>query len=155
MNVERMTYWSDDGKGGGEWRANVRGMEVLGAEIDRLAAYEDIGPIDRLRELVQAEQDGRLVVLPCKVGDTVYIITKCSCEDIDGLYTECEFYGVGTDDRICVIPNGVKCPHQYRVVEYGVTGMNLIDFTKNFGKTVFLTRKDAEAALTQKQAIGG
>lgn len=27
---------------------------------------------DRLRELAEADKDGRLVVLPCKVGDTVY-----------------------------------------------------------------------------------
>jgi hypothetical protein len=42
----------------------------------RLADYEDIadtvGGFDRLRELVKAGKDGRLVVLPCKVGDTVY-----------------------------------------------------------------------------------
>ena len=35
---------------------------------------KELGPIDHLRDLLQAEQDGRLVVLPCKVGDTVYQI---------------------------------------------------------------------------------
>ena len=63
---------------------------------ERLAAYEDTGlepdevnalqkdwsdlctvigecgGIDRLRELAEADKDGRIVVLPCKVGDTVY-----------------------------------------------------------------------------------
>lgn len=34
--------------------------------------YDGLGHPDHLRELVQAEQDGKLVVLPCKVGDTVY-----------------------------------------------------------------------------------
>lgn len=29
-------------------------------------------PISRLVELVEADKDGRVVVLPCKVGDTVY-----------------------------------------------------------------------------------
>lgn len=66
---------------------------------DRLAAYEDTGltpeevaalvkdwsdlctivgecgGIDRLRELAEADKDGRVVVLPCKVGDTVYMIS--------------------------------------------------------------------------------
>ena len=67
---------------------------------DRLAAYEDTGfdpeeiadfmkrweqtveiggmlkkyCIDHIRDLLQAEQDRRLVALPCKVGDTVYQI---------------------------------------------------------------------------------
>lgn len=31
-------------------------------------------PLDRLRELVEADRDGRCVVLPCKLGDTVYFI---------------------------------------------------------------------------------
>lgn len=38
---------------------------------ERLAAYENLGPVDHLRELVQTEKDGRLAVLPCRVGDTV------------------------------------------------------------------------------------
>lgn len=29
----------------------------------------------RLRELAEADKDGRVVVLPCKVGDTVYMIS--------------------------------------------------------------------------------
>ena len=32
-------------------------------------------PLDRLREMAEAERDGRCVVLPCKLGDTVYFIT--------------------------------------------------------------------------------
>ena len=62
------------------------------AACDRLAAYEDSGlsPEDaanlnailrlgdgmtlmRLRELAVADQEGRVIVLPCKVGDRVYI----------------------------------------------------------------------------------
>ena len=39
----------------------------------RLKAYEDIaelcGGIDRIREFAEADKDGRLVVLPCKVGE--------------------------------------------------------------------------------------
>lgn len=59
--------------------------------IDRLAAYEntDLTPeevermkeymqpftiqdMDRFREIMRAEADGRLVILPCKITDTVY-----------------------------------------------------------------------------------
>ena len=39
----------------------------------RLKAYEDIaelcGGFDRIRELAEADKDGRCVVLPCKVGE--------------------------------------------------------------------------------------
>lgn len=41
--------------------------------IERLATIEDIlgddYDLDRLRQLVQADRDGRCVVLPCKEGD--------------------------------------------------------------------------------------
>lgn len=30
--------------------------------------------LDRLKELVEADRDGRCVVLPCRVGDTLYYI---------------------------------------------------------------------------------
>ena len=42
--------------------------------ILKLAAQALSTTPDHLRDLLQAEQDGRLVVLPCKVGDTVYQI---------------------------------------------------------------------------------
>lgn len=94
--------------------------------------------------------DNGIIAPPCKVGDIVYSIQECSCEDIDGVHTECEFYGYGADDRICAIPNGEKCPYQYRVVECYVMELNILMFTREWGKTVFLTREDAEKALAER-----
>ena len=56
----------------------------------RLKAYEDIaelcGGFDRLRELAEADEDGRVVVLPCKVGDTVWFKTyKNNARDCIGV----------------------------------------------------------------------
>ena len=46
--------------------------------FDRLAAIEDIlgdkYELDRLRELVEADKEGRCVVLPCNVGDKIFCI---------------------------------------------------------------------------------
>ena len=39
------------------------------------AAIGECGGIDRVMELSEADKDGRVVVLPCKVGDTVYFRT--------------------------------------------------------------------------------
>ena len=43
---------------------------------ERLKSIEDIlgddYDLDRIQELAQADREGRCVVLPCKVGDTVY-----------------------------------------------------------------------------------
>ena len=41
---------------------------------DALKSIEGIVPFDRLLELADADRAGRLVVLPCKVGDAVYQI---------------------------------------------------------------------------------
>ena len=104
-------------------------------------------PLDELADLIRAKQEGRIIVPHCKVGDTVYCITECSCEDIDGVHTECEFYGYGEDDRICSIPNGAKCPYQHRIMECYVTEANILMFTRSWGKTVFLTKEEAERAM--------
>ena len=70
---------------------------------------------DRLRELAEADKDGRLVVLPCKVGDTVYILRR-------------------TFDGADVV---------------GETELWWDDIPQ-LGKTVFLTREEAERALEAK-----
>ena len=41
-----------------------------------LEKYQAIGNYDRLRELAEADRDGRCVVLPCKIGSTVYMATQ-------------------------------------------------------------------------------
>ena len=73
-------------------------LEILEEVFARLAAYEDTGlePVEvkdlkdgicsgcsvpqlsderrHIQDLLQAEKDGRLVVLPCKLTDTVYVV---------------------------------------------------------------------------------
>jgi hypothetical protein len=56
----------------------------------QLKIYEDIaelcGGFARLRELAEADKDGRVVVLPCKVGDTVWFKTyKNNARDCIGV----------------------------------------------------------------------
>lgn len=51
--------------------------EKLRAELEQvkreLSAYKELGPIDRLRELKQADDEGRCVVLPFKPPRWVYM----------------------------------------------------------------------------------
>lgn len=55
-------------------------LSMMGKALAEITEFEGI-PIDRLRELANAEQDGRCVVLPCKVGDTAFVLET---EDEDG-----------------------------------------------------------------------
>lgn len=50
-------------------------MAKVACALEELNAYKELGSLDRLRELAQADREGRCVVLPCKLGDTVYFIT--------------------------------------------------------------------------------
>ena len=76
----------------------------------------ECGGIDRLRGMAEADKDGRVVVLPCRAGSTVYRLQ----------YIE-------------------QTPGRF------VVGVAEIKFAliwlEEFGKTVFLTREEAEKAL--------
>lgn len=91
---------------------------------------------DRLEELAEADKDGRLVVLPCKVGQRVFALL-----DTDKHISECEVKQIGMGNKIGFI--GLE-PIGARGREYGVA-------LNGFGKTVFLTREEAEKALEAKK----
>ena len=104
----------------GEWNAMMSVLNSIG------------GGYDRLRELAEADKDGRLVVLPCKVGQRVFALL-----DTDKHISECEVKQIGMGNKIGFI--GLE-PIGARGREYGIS-------LNGFGKTVFLTREEAEKAL--------
>lgn len=106
-------------------RADAEGRYI----VMRDAEQEGVA---RLRELAEADKDGRLVVLPCKVGQRVFALL-----DTDKHISECEVKQIGLGNEIGFV--GIE-PIGARGREYGVS-------IKGFGKTVFLTREAAEAAL--------
>ena len=88
--------------------------------------------IDHIRDLLQAEQDGRLVVLPCNVGDHVWA---------DGR------------EAIVVWFFGYKTGRYLHAQFLDNAEYTDIPFYE-IGKTVFLTREEAEAALAQEGGEG-
>lgn len=151
--MERLTYFKD-----GYWRVNFSGVQYQADFVDRLAAYEDTGlypesvealklsmmgkaiseitefdglPIDRLRELAEADKDGRVVVLPCRQGDE--------------LWTYCN--------------HPVKRVYSFTVSDVstlnGRTVLNTLGLgtirPEDIGKTVFLTREEAARALQEME----
>ena len=57
-----------------EERESRETIQALAEENQELKKYQELGDYDRLRELAQADRDGRCVVLPCKIGDIVWCI---------------------------------------------------------------------------------
>ena len=96
-------------------------LKHRGDVIDRLAKYEDL------------MEQGRLVVLPCKVGDTVYFRTFAKNATVD----------------LGIQPHEVIAIRTYAVVKGEFCNVELpID---RFGTSVFLSREEAEAALKAKE----
>lgn len=88
--------------------------------------------LSHLLHLAQADRDGRLVVLPCEVGQRVFALL-----DTDKHISECEVKQIGMGNKIGFI--GLE-PIGARGREYGIS-------LNGFGKTVFRTREEAEKAL--------
>ena len=104
-------------------RADAEGRYI----VMRDAEQEGVA---RLRELAEADKDGRVVVQPCKVGDKLYRV----------------FYGKISELRVGFM--------QY----FAIQGRWDIDTTpfcsdveSSIGKTIFLTREEAEKALEGKR----
>ena len=106
--------------------------DEIALKLMRLADLESLCSYTRLRELAEADKGGRLVVLPCKVGDIVWA-------NLDGMRhtRKCvvEFANVGSHVTTIVFSAVDGLREQY--------GVN----PNSFGKTVFLTREEAEKAL--------
>lgn len=123
--MERLTFMNGDGV----WCVDnencfeEQSEHYCGPAIDRLAYYEDM------------EEQGRLVVLPCKVGDTVWFLSNV-------------FNGKETVEKIA----------RRKIDSIGGNALNPVWVTSKepyelrfhlseFGKTIFLTREQAEEAL--------
>lgn len=120
-----------------DWHMSEALGEPMDTKIGMLALfYRNLWAMaelhDRLKHYEDLEEAGRLVVLPCKVGDTVYMVDGDEEQDWIDEYEIKYFY---------VSSRGVN-----RI--YGECGTLTKNFIpKNFGKTVFLTLEEAEAAL--------
>ena len=124
--VERLAAYEDTGLTPEEVAALVKDWS------DLCTIVGECGGISRVRVLAEADKDGRLVVLPCKVGQRVFALL-----DTDKHISECEVKQIGMGNKIGFI--GLE-PIGARGREYGVA-------LNGFGKTVFLTREEAENAV--------
>lgn len=121
---------------------------------ERLKAYEDAGlspractevreieetlsgcdySISRMVELMKADKEGRVVVLPCKVGNTIYFVNAKQI---------LEFTVVG----YAVDETGISWVYSEHVDKTGHTYERTFS-PDRIGKTTFLSREEAEKAM--------
>ena len=129
-----------------EYEEKYTEQEWISVLQDRLAAYEDTElepamcanyktfedeaiskgvPFKRIVALMEADRAGRLLVLPCKVGDTVYFALL-------GKIIEKQVFSI------------VSFSNSTRIY---CDGTSEYFRPEDIGKTFFLTREEAEAAL--------
>ena len=170
--MERLTYFD-----GGKWRLKIGDTEYSGEAVDRLAAYEDtglepeevlpkeyageimksmillkeyqkLGPIDRLRELKQADDEGRCVVPPCKVGQKVKVDVRTwgnvwNYKTVEnGKFLIGEIVAITKTKKQTLVNVSWKRPTR----RYPASAI---------GKTVFLTREEAALRREQDEKGGG
>lgn len=112
---------------------------ALDGAIREFMAYDDLGPIDHLRELVRAEKDGRLVALPCKVGETAWV------KDRAGIPREMKLEA--PDIRFACIDEDNLCRQLCERKPGGICAYRIKSDGSDVGGRVFLTREEAEAAM--------
>ena len=148
--MERMTYKGENGKNYVKGNAYYNHCRYrLDDVAGRLATYEDTGlepaeinglklkaeslemslrvACDALERFTKAEREDRLVVLPCKVGDTIYVPGGCVVSEIPVR----QIFIEESECFVCAIGD-------FRGGNYPFSA---------FGKTVFLTAEEAEKYL--------
>jgi hypothetical protein len=102
-----------------------------------------------------------VIVLPCAVGDTVYVLDDYVAHDE---CCKCEYYRVGGfgDPSECErTEHGFKHPNCIKIVEETATLGSILRWITpsfftgkiDFGKTVFLTKSQAEEALNEQKKL--
>lgn len=115
--------------------------------------------LEKLEEYQHLEEQGRLIRLPCKVGDTVYFLgSKCDkCEEDDCYGCPYNFNGEKRDDRfvydMVVKQFRIRNNSAYIVDNDTVWSSSEISLNiDQFGKTVFLTQAEAEQRLKEMES---
>lgn len=110
-------------------------LAMHGVEVDDLKHIQD---------LIDAEEQGLIIHLPCKVGATVYLINHNKLE-------------MRAKPIKCIVDeftmSGVDCYAVLNANEpfYSMRRFKAVNI-KNFGKTVFLTKEEAEQALAEMES---
>lgn len=136
--------------------------------IAKLVEYEKTGLApEQVRELADAGKQGLLLRMPCKVGDTVYVLAECEKirSVLDGDYDNATGY-------YCPYELSGMCPHDtdscenvesvttvfedtVKAVWIEETGLEIITENTNvmgmIGQCIFLTRAEAETKLAEME----
>lgn len=105
-------------------------------DSNKLPGYEAI--YEKLRKYENAEEEGRLVVLPCKIGDIIFCLCRIGIHQFKVL--SIEIYEYGAILELLYAGNVENCRFWRIYME-----------SDDFGKKLFTTREEAEKALKERE----
>ena len=137
---------------------NKRVCDLSNEDLQQLAEWlTQLKEYQKLEKCLkeELEKQGGLIKLPCSVGDTVYRIklnkNACSkCKYLKHDYYEIDF--CGNEDVIDIAPQCINKPlckkHFYEIEPYCFQDIDdIFNKRKEFGKTIFFTKKEAKAKI--------
>lgn len=114
-------------------------------ELWESACEPDCEEIDavyrKLKDYEDLEEQGRLIKLPCKVGDTIYAVGVLGCETVEQYKViKVDYHSNLATDR-----------SEFYIVAFSTSNpkADIGFYDKEFGKNVFLTKSEAEAKLKE------
>lgn len=137
--MERLTKWLNDKK-----NLCIKECVEKYTECHKCEPFKDV--MKRLAEYEDAEEQGLLLRLPCKVGDTVYCIFSKR--------TKCTEHNQEFDEYNCLGCECLECDSRKEKYVQEMKAYRLdwiVDNLDRFGKTVFLTKEEAEQELANRQ----
>ena len=139
--MERLTKTYSDGTHGANDNlpCGENSYTYKGLLLEALGKYED------------AEEQGLLLRLPCKVGDTVWVITSPfnvfeGIEYNENLRDECYESFISS---VTFYKNSVQYRINAKVTNHFISAYYC---EQDFGKTIFLTRAEAEQKLKEMES---
>lgn len=105
-------------------------LAFMGKAVYEIKEFNGV-PLARLIELAEADKDGRVVILPCKVGDELWTFCNTLFKRV---------YSFQVSD-VCTL-NGWTVLNAHKFGPFS---------PEDIGKTVFLTREEAEEALQEME----
>ena len=119
------------------WERHCNDTCVLGTLIDKLADYEDSGMTpEEVMKFSEMMKSGRVTIIPCAIGDTVYEIrTRYKSNRYGG--REYDYAVRSHMNRLYFFPESCYIGEK----KYTKSDVN------HLGRSVFVTKAEAEAAL--------
>lgn len=118
--LEKLARYEDTG-------LEPEGVAALMSHVKKM--WHENGGMEQMEKLAKANAEGRLLVLPCKVGDELWFEKngKIQCETIDRISAD----QTDEDEDLLI----------------SIYTMSVSVLSEDIGRLVFLTREDAEKAL--------